>query len=262
MDFWVKTFERWHKELPCDDASHGIDHLRRVAQLALEFAREEGGDELVLLAAAYFHDIVNLPKNHPHRHLASTMAAEKATDLLRGMDFPEELLPEVAHAIEAHSFSAAIPTRTKEAAILQDADRMEALGVIGAMRTFYVSGLMGSRLMNEEDPLAERRSLDDKQFAVDHFEVKLFQLPSSMKTSQGQKRAEQRKEVLVRFRTFLIEELKKEERPHWEFAQACQELGREKKSLFDPCPSGPNWVMEELRRELGCAIAACDTSCE
>ncbi len=78
--------------------------------------------------------------------------------------------------IEAHSFSANIETRTLEAKILQDADRLDAIGVIGAARCFYIAGRMGSALYDSNDPMAENRPLDDKNYALDHFRTKLFNL--------------------------------------------------------------------------------------
>jgi uncharacterized protein len=122
------------------------------------------------------------------------------------MGFPSEKLDAVCHCIEAHSFSAAIVPQTAEAKIVQDADRMEALGAIGLARTFYVAGQMGSKLFCAEDPFAEKRALDDRQFAVDHFETKLLKLPATMKTARGKMEAEKRAAILQRF----LEDLRSE----------------------------------------------------
>lgn len=69
-------------------------------------------------------------------------------------DFPQQRLFAVCHAIEAHSFSAKIVPETPEAKIVQDADRLEALGAIGLARVFAVSGALGVALFDAEDPLA------------------------------------------------------------------------------------------------------------
>ncbi|MFA9353024.1 hydrolase, partial [Escherichia coli] len=76
--------------------------------------------------------------------------------------------------IEAHSFSAKIAPETLEAKIVQDADRLEALGAIGLARVFAVSGALGVALFDAEDPFARQRGLDDKQYALDHFQTKLL----------------------------------------------------------------------------------------
>lgn len=83
------------------------------------------------------------------------MAAEKTLAILQSAfaDFPADRYPAVSHAIEAHSFSAAIPPRTLEAKIVQDADRLESLGAIGLARVFAVAGALNTILFDAEDPL-------------------------------------------------------------------------------------------------------------
>jgi uncharacterized protein len=99
-------------------------------------AEDTDADRLVILTACYFHDIVSLAKNHPERSRSSAMAAEKTLAILQSAfpDFPAERYAAVLHAIEAHSFSAAIAPQSEEAKIVQDADRLEALGAIGLAR--------------------------------------------------------------------------------------------------------------------------------
>ena len=93
-----------------------------------------------------------------------------------------------------------------EAKILQDADRLDAIGVIGAARCFYIAGRMGSALYDWRDPHAENRPLDDKAHALDHLEVKLFPLVARMQTATGRAMAETRAERLRRHRADLLEE--------------------------------------------------------
>jgi uncharacterized protein len=176
------------------DGAHDVGHFRRVWRAAAAINREEGGpaDELVLLAAAYFHDIVSLPKNDPRRRESSLLSAEKAGRLLAAefVGFPREKIAGVQHAILTHSFSAGIAPETPEAKILQDADRLEAVGAIGVARVFYVAGQLGGQLFDAEDPLAEGRELDDRRFALDHFAVKLLKLPAMMHTAAARRHAE------------------------------------------------------------------------
>ena len=190
-----------------DDGAHDLNHLNRVwqnAQTLLEDHPE--ADALVVMAACYLHDLVNLPKNDPERHLASRQAAQLACGELEKLDFPVEKLPSLAHAIEAHSFSAGIAPETIEARIVQDADRLDALGAVGLARLYYTAGRMGSALAHPTDPLASHRTMDDKKFALDHIEVKLATLPATMTTKAGQKMGEIRLEWLRSFRdTFIAE---------------------------------------------------------
>ena len=190
------------------DAAHDLGHLRRVWANAQGIAREEPGADLeILLAAAFFHDAVNLPKDHPDRARASALSAGVAVDYLSRTGFPPAKIPAVVHAIEAHSFSARIEPQTAEAAILQDADRLEALGAIGIARMFAVSGALGRALFDPADPLARSRSLDDRAFALDHLEVKLFPVAATMRTATGRRIAAERADWMEGFRSRLLAEI-------------------------------------------------------
>jgi uncharacterized protein len=190
------------------DGAHDLGHLRRVWANAQDIAAGEGGADLeVLLAAACFHDAVNLPKDHPDRASASALSADVASSFLAGTDFPPDKIPAVAHAIAAHSFSAGITPETPEARILQDADRLEALGAIGIARMFAVAGQMGAALFDADDPMALHRLLDDRRFALDHLEVKLFPVADRMQTATGRRMAEERAEWMASFRTRLLVEV-------------------------------------------------------
>lgn len=207
LAFWRPRLIAIATEAGDDDGAHDIAHLHRVWQVSLSLLKDYPmADVLVVLAACYLHDIVNLPKNHPERHLASRHAATRACEELRQAGFPVEKLESVAHAIEAHSFSAGIEPLTIEAKIVQDADRLDALGAVGLARMFYTAGRMGSALANMDDPLALHRPLDDRSFALDHIENKLVTLPRTMQTSAGRKLGETRLAWLRGFRdTFVTE---------------------------------------------------------
>jgi uncharacterized protein len=177
-----------------EDGSHDLAHLRRVLKNANLIADEIGEPicRLSLLAAVWLHDIVSFEKNDPRRAEASRFAAIKAKNLLEGERFPPEKLEGVAHAIEAHSFSANIKPQTIEAMILQDADRLDALGAIGIARVFYVGGRMGRALYHGDDILADNRTLDELSYSLDHFQTKILKLPESMKTAPGRRIAKER----------------------------------------------------------------------
>lgn len=189
------------------DGAHDLGHLRRVWANCQLIAREEPADLQVLEAAAFFHDLVNLPKSSPDRARASTLSAKAACAHLATTDFPAAKLNDVAHAIAAHSFSAGIAPLTPEAKILQDADRLEALGAIGLARMFHVAGAMGALLFDANDPLAKARPLDDRRFSLDHLETKLFTLPGIMQTETGRRLAAQRVAYMRAFRDTLLDEI-------------------------------------------------------
>ncbi|MGI9240713.1 MAG: HD domain-containing protein [Verrucomicrobiales bacterium] len=190
------------------DASHDVHHSRRVLANAREISGREGaGDIRLLTAAAYLHDLVNLPKDSPQRAKASQLSAEAAEPILRELGFDEQEIAATKHIISAHSFSAQIPPQTEEAKILQDADRMEALGALGIARTFYVAGKLGSGLFDGDDPFATDRSPDDKRFALDHFRLKLLGLADTMQTGAGRLLAAERTVSIRRYLDDLSAEI-------------------------------------------------------
>lgn len=183
---WDAIFADKARDLyPSTDPSHDFLHIRRVVHTALRLAAEEGADAYIVLPAAYFHDFVNVPKNDPRRAQASRLSAEAACEYLKSIDYPAPYLPGIAHAVAAHSFSAAIPCETIEAKVVQDADRLDGLGAIGVARCFSTSTLMQRPYYDENDVLAEHRAPDDRAFAIDHFFVKLFKTAETLQTKSA-----------------------------------------------------------------------------
>ncbi|MDQ1922471.1 HD domain-containing protein [Massilia pseudoviolaceinigra] len=197
----------WQPRLQALAGAHDINHLHRVwrnAQALL--ASHPEADALAVMAACYLHDLVNLPKNHPERSMASRRSAELARRELAALGFPAAKLDAVAHAIETHSFSAALPPHSIEAKLVQDADRLDALGAVGLARLFYIAGQMGSALAHPSDPLPGERELDDRAYALDHIEVKLAKLPAMMQTAAGRALGEARMAQLTTFRAAFAQE--------------------------------------------------------
>lgn len=191
---------------PASDPSHDLLHIRRVVRAAIDLAREEGADLHVVLPAAYLHDFVNVPKNDPRRAEASRLSGAAAAAYLRDIGYPEQYLPAITHAIAAHSFSAGIPPETIEAKVVQDADRLDALGAVGIARLFTINGLLGRPYYSEDEFFPGARAADDGRFAIDHFFVKLFRLPDMMQTQSARAEALRRVDYM---RAYLAE-LKKE----------------------------------------------------
>lgn len=190
------------------DTSHDLAHADRVWLNARDIAdNEERGNLRILIAAAYLHDLVSLPKDHVDRHKSSTFSADQAAPILHRLGYTADEIAQVQHVIAAHSYSANIPPETIEAMILQDADRLDALGAIGIARTFAVSGALGRPIYDAVDPFAKARDLDDSRFAIDHWPVKLLRLPALMNTESGKSLARQRVILMKGFLTQLASEL-------------------------------------------------------
>lgn len=181
------------------DVAHGIPHLRRVVHQSLALAAQEGACLDIVWAAAWLHDCVAVPKNSPDRSRASRLCARKASEFLETAGWDPRQIPFIAHAIEAHSFSAGIVPTTAEARVVQDADRLDALGAHGLARCIATGAAMGTGLVHPDDPWAADRPLDDISWSVDHFFAKLFLLPAQMKTEAGRREGHRRTALLEEF---------------------------------------------------------------
>ncbi|MCB0393804.1 MAG: HD domain-containing protein [Bdellovibrionales bacterium] len=181
------------------DPSHDILHVARVVNWAKILGKEEGADLNIVVPAAYLHDCVHISKTDERRAQASRISADRAVELLREWKYPERHWTEIHHAIVAHSFSAGIPAETIEAKVVQDADRLDAMGAVGIFRCFAFSGLAGRPLYFFEDPFCEVREPDDSTNTLDHFFVKLLHLQDRLHTNAAKSEGEKRLRVMKDF---------------------------------------------------------------
>ncbi|HET9222762.1 MAG TPA: HD domain-containing protein [Roseiflexaceae bacterium] len=204
---WEPQFAQFLAQAAAQDAAHDRQHIRRVVSTARRLAAAEGADLAVVVPAAWLHDCVVVPKDSPQRSQASTLAARAAGDFLHGVGYPEVHLPAIEHAIAAHSFSAAIQPRTIEARVVQDADRLDAIGAIGVARCLMLGGALGRRLYDPAEPFPATREPDDLANTVDHFYLKLLRLADSMTTAAGRAEARRRTLFLQQFLDQLRSEI-------------------------------------------------------
>lgn len=182
------------------DGAHDLAHVARVARHAQAVALEAGANVRVCVAAAWLHDLTWLPKNHPEASLCAARSARLIPAFLNEVGLTT-LEGAVVQAVEEHAFSTGRAPSSLEAAVLQDADRLDAIGAIGIARCFATGGSFGGALWHATDPFAASgRPLDDKAFSLDHFERKLLRLAGAMNTPAGRARAAALHETM---RTFL-----------------------------------------------------------
>lgn len=197
-----------HDSCAHHDPAHDIMHVRRVVTNAEAILTQEpDADRFITLAAAWLHDIVQLPKGSGPPGEAARRSADEARRMLSGLDIDAATVDAVDHAITAHSFSGGMRPESLEAAIVQDADRLDALGAIGIARLWVTAGELNSKLHHLEDPAGLHRELDDRSFGLDHITVKLLKLPDLMNTAAGKSMAASRAEFLVDYRQRFIDEL-------------------------------------------------------
>lgn len=189
------------------DSAHDLQHILRVYKNAELIGKREGADMEVLLAAVLLHDIVVYPKGSAKSSKSADDSADMAEKILKGYGVSKEKIDRISYCIRTHSYSRRLVPATLEGKILQDADRLDALGAIGVARTFSVGGSEDRMFYNPEDPFWKTgREPDDWQWTLDHFQAKLLRLKDSMHTKAAQEMAEER----TRFMEQFIEQLKKE----------------------------------------------------
>lgn len=181
------------------NAGHDFGHVERVSRTAWELANHEPCDRRVVLAAALLHELVNHPKNHERTSLSGQDCALAARALLESIGTAPDLADRVAECVSNHGWSAGKAPPSLEAALLQDADRLDALGAIGLARCIATGVEMGAMLFHPGDPFALDRELDDKAFSLDHLARKLFRLPESFHTPAAREMAHSRALFLRQF---------------------------------------------------------------
>jgi uncharacterized protein len=189
------------------DAAHDWQHVLRVANNAAAICAGEGADAGVAVPAALLHELINLPKNHPDSARSGELCAERALAELLGLGWPVERAERVAYCIRVHGFSRGIVPDTLEAKVLQDADRLDAIGAIGVARCFATGGTMGASFYDPQDPFGARRELDDKRFSVDHFYRKLLRIEGTLHTATARKLAGERTRFMQAFLAQLAVEI-------------------------------------------------------
>jgi uncharacterized protein len=189
------------------DSAHDLSHSLRVARLAHRLCEAEGAEGDVAVAAALLHDLVWVAKNHKDSKRTAEMSAELAPTLCSGLPLIHEKSSRIASSIFTHSYSGGGVAASLEARIVQDADRLEAIGAIGLARVFATGASFGAALWHSGDPWAEARDLDDKAFSLDHFERKLLKLAAGMNTKAAKAMAIGRQQVLLGYLAALREEL-------------------------------------------------------
>lgn len=189
------------------DPAHDFVHIQRVVGNCKGLGVAVGANLELLLPAAILHDVVNLPKNHPERLTASRMAAEKSERILQESGYNDSEIKQIAEIITEHSYSLGKKPSSIESAVLQDADKLDALGAIGIMRTVTCGCRLGSSYYSVTDPFASSRELNDRSFTIDHFFTKLFKLPELMNTETAKKEAQKRVEFMRSFLGQLGDEI-------------------------------------------------------
>ena len=186
---------------------HDITHTLRVRELCLHIGHVEGGDPEILEASALLHDIGRPAELQNPEVDHAAVSAHLAQEILNDAGFPDGKISSVIYAIENHRYSSNIEPASLEARILQDADRLDVSGAVGAAMTFAYTGALGRQMYHIDDPMAENRELDDNEYSLDHILSKLMLLPGSLHTDTARAMVKQRNEFLNKFIDQFAEEI-------------------------------------------------------
>jgi uncharacterized protein len=189
------------------DPAHDFSHVLRVYRNARIIGREEGADMRVLLPAALLHDVGSKKKHTPMQGESEDPGKRVVGAFLEAVGLEEAARDKVQYAVDVHRFSKGIVPVTLEARVLQDADRLDALGAIGIARVFLTGGTLGRELYSPDDPFCRAREPDDGKWNLDHFYKKLLKLESGMHTKSAKRLATGRTKVLRRYLQDLEEEI-------------------------------------------------------
>jgi uncharacterized protein len=187
--------------------AHDFLHVLRVAELAQRIGRVEGADLGVVVPAALLHELFNYPKGHPQSQDSGEVCARHAEEVLRDSDCPPHLIKPVGDCIRIHAFSLGLTPETIEGKVLQDADRLDAIGAIGIARCFATCTEMGVPFYNPADPFWISREADDRRWGLDHFERKLLRIPDRLHTRAARSLAKDRLRMMEAFLAQLKREI-------------------------------------------------------
>lgn len=204
-----QTAEHVRRLLAGDSAGHDWFHIERVRRTALTIAEEEQADVFVVELAALLHDVADW-KFVAGDHLAGPQAARDWLTQCRASD---DVIQHVALIIEELSFKGAgvaTPMKTLEGQIVQDADRLDAIGAVGIARAFAYGGAKGRAMHDPDIPPQPHTSFEAYKSnngpTINHFYEKLLLLKNRMNTAAGRRLAEGRHEFIERFlEQFLAE---------------------------------------------------------
>jgi len=203
----IESLQKQVQQRMKNDSAHDFNHVMRVYKNAQKLCKKENANEKLVLSAALLHDIVSFPKSDKRSKSSSVKSAEASKKILKKLDFSEKEIQIVSDAIRDHSFSRGKISKTLEGKILQDADRLDAIGAIGIARVFAVGGSEKRPFYNNEDPFCKTHTPDDNIWTLDHFYKKLLKLESLMNTKSAKIEAKKRTKVLKVFLSELKNEL-------------------------------------------------------
>lgn len=210
MQAWIaRTEEFVREELPIDATGHDWHHVFRVRRNALAIGQAEGADLLTVELAALLHDIADHKFHGGDEHAGP----ETARSWLQTLSVPPQLIDHICQIITRLSFKGAAVEQeplSLEGQVVQDADRLDALGAIGIARAFAYGGYKGRPLHDPQVPPQQHASFAAYKSSagptLNHFYEKLLLLKDRVNTAAGRRMAQERHAFLEEFVRRFLEE--------------------------------------------------------
>jgi len=174
-----------HQKFSGEGTGHDYFHIERVVKNALHIARKENADLFLTELSAWLHDVGDYKLNG-----GVDKSEEQITEILNTLGVSQKTIHAVINIVSQVSFSKGKMAESIEAKIVQDADRLDALGAIGLARTFAFGGSRHREIYNPANPA---------ETSIQHFYDKLLTLKNRMNTAWGKAMAEERHAYLENF---------------------------------------------------------------
>lgn len=204
MEFLIEKAKKYVRNLLEGEGSgHDWWHIYRVYQMAMNIASStEGANKNVVALAALLHDV----GDHKFHNGDATVGPKMVTEWLQQNGANKEVIQAVVTVVKEISFKGAevdTPMSSLEGQIVQDADRLDAIGAVGIGRTFAFGGNKNREMHNPNIPPKQHASFDeykkDKGPTINHFYEKLLLLKDRMNTSKGRELAQERHAFMLQF---------------------------------------------------------------
>ncbi|MFH1063492.1 MAG: HD domain-containing protein [Candidatus Woesearchaeota archaeon] len=186
--------------LESSSGSHDWDHTKRVHKLCLHIGEKEGADMEVLELAAVLHDIGRPEQDASGGKIChAKRGAEIARNILEKHGLAKDKIEKIEHCIGSHRFRKDTIPQSREAKILFDADKLDAIGAVGIGRAFLFAGEVGAKLHNSDVDIEMTEEYTREDTAYREFMVKLRKVKDKMMTDEGKRLAEGRHDFMVGF---------------------------------------------------------------
>lgn len=188
--------------------SHDWEHTERVYNLCMHIAKKENADVEILKLAAILHDIGRPEQDRLNGKIChAEKGAILAREILEKHNVEKNKIDRIVHCIESHRFRNNKVPQSKEAKILFDADKLDAIGATGIGRAFLFAGEVGAKLHNKDVDIEKTEPYTKEDTAYREFMVKLRKLKDKMLTKEGKKIAEKRHNFMEEFFNILNKEV-------------------------------------------------------